>query len=151
MNDNQPGFSSHPAETLLAAYAIGRCSPAEQAKIDEHCFICEECRTRLSILLRVSAADASDIERRQLERLFPLGMETMAQARQNGGQSTHQPNASNLKDLQYIANQTLPAQQGSRRFFGSILFSFRKKRFQLAATMTLALTFSVAGGFYYWY
>lgn len=157
MNDNQPGFSSHPAETLLAAYAIGRCSPAEQAKIDEHCFICEECRTRLSILLRVSAADASDMERRQLERLFPLGMETIAQARQNGGQSTHQPNASNvpnasnLKDLQYIANQTPLTQLGSQGLFGAILSGFRQRRFQLAATLALVLTFSAAGGFYYWY
>src|SRR5436190_23742237 len=80
---NTLAHPAHPAETLIAAYAIGRCSPVEQAEIDEHCFTCEKCRTRLSILLRVCAAGGSAEEQRQLERLFPLGIETIAQARQD--------------------------------------------------------------------
>src|SRR5829696_6785039 len=113
MKDNQPSSQSHPAETLIAIYAIGRCSPAEQAEIDEHCFTCEKCRTRLSILLRVCAADGSEEEQRQLERLFPLGIETIAQARQDGGQF---PNPLIAKDLRVFSHQSPSPQSEPQRF-----------------------------------
>ncbi|MBS1791820.1 MAG: CHAT domain-containing protein [Acidobacteria bacterium] len=82
MNDSKFNDAVHPPETLIAAYAIGKCSAEAQAGIDEHCFTCESCRIRLSILLRLSSLDDNEPDRRELERLFPLGKETIAQARQ---------------------------------------------------------------------
>src|SRR5574341_710001 len=81
MKDNQPGHTGHTPEALMAAYVIGKCSPAEQSKIDEHCLSCEECRARLTTLLRVCAA--SEDERHRLEELFPLDTEAIAQDRQH--------------------------------------------------------------------
>lgn len=100
MIDSQSSLAGHPPEKLIAAYAVGKCTLIEQAEIDEHCFTCERCRTRLSILLRLCALDGDNEERRELERLFPLGMETITQIRYpasalgtqsatNGSQSRH--------------------------------------------------------------
>ncbi|MEP7338215.1 MAG: CHAT domain-containing protein [Acidobacteriota bacterium] len=146
MKDNQPSSQSHPAETLIAAYAIGRCSPAEQAEIDEHCFTCEKCRTRLSILLRVCAADGSEEERRQLERLFPLGIETIAQARQDGGQFT---SPGFTKDRQVFSHQAFSPQPDQQRFLDLLIGFIYPKRYQLAAALLVII--AIAGGSYYWY
>jgi CHAT domain-containing protein/Tfp pilus assembly protein PilF len=146
MKDNQPSSQSHPAETLIAAYAIGRCSPVEQAEIDEHCFTCEKCRTRLSILLRVCAADGSEEEQRQLERLFPLGIETIAQARQDGGQFT---SPAFTKDRQVFSHQAFSQQPDPQRFSDLLIGFIYPKRYQLV-TALLAVV-AIAGGSYYWY
>lgn len=146
MNENQPDPILHPAETLIAAYAIGRCSPGEQAQIDEHCFICEECRTRLSILLRVSAVDASDLERRQLERLFPLGMETIAQARQIGSSSANQ---ANVKNRPSSLNQPLASSLKTPSFFDSLINRLRQRPYWMAIAAFLLV--AIVGVFAYQY
>jgi len=145
MKDSYPSSIGHPAETLIAAYAIGRCSPTEQAEIDEHCFTCEKCRTRLSVLLRVCAADGNEIERQQLERLFPLGMETIAQARQDGG---HLNNQSIAKDRPASPAQPPQTSSEGRGFFDMLAGFIRLRSYQLVG---VALVIAVAGGGYYWY
>ena len=146
MKDNQTNLAGHPPEKLIAAYAIGKCSPIEQAEIDEHCFTCERCRTRLSILLRLCALDGNDEERRQLERLFPLGMETIIQVRHPestfNGQSIE-------KDRQSLAHKGV-----GRHFPGANVFrslfktgAVRQFRYAIASIVVLA----VAGAAYYWY
>lgn len=147
--DNQPNSGLHPAETLIAAYAIGTCTPQEQAEVDEHCFVCEECRTRLSILLRVSSADIDDTERYEMKRLFPLGMETIAQARQTGGQPNNHANLPGLKHPDSSANQRFLKQSTGQRVAKSLRLLFYQKGFQFSAAILLIL--SVAGGGYYWY
>lgn len=146
MNENQSELMLHPAETLIAAYAIGRCSAEEQAKIDEHCFVCEDCRTRLSILLRVSATDASDIERQQLERLFPLGMETIAQARQIGGLSVNQ---TNVKNRPSALNHPLASPIKTASIFDSSIKRFGQKRSHIAIAVVVIV--AIAGVFAYQY
>jgi len=139
MKDSKFYQAAHPPETLIAAYAIGKCSPEVQAEIDEHCFNCESCRTRLSILLRLSSLDGNEIERRELERLFPLGKETIAQARQPIGYFPESSIKGNLPlqatpSTQHLATSKKP---------------FNKKAYAMAA-----ITFSViaiVGIGYYWY
>ena len=41
MKDKNLNLAEHPHETLIAAYAIGKCSLEVQTEIDEHCFTCE--------------------------------------------------------------------------------------------------------------
>ncbi len=146
MKDNQPSSLSHPAETLIAAYAIGKCSLVEQAEIDEHCFTCEKCRTRLSILLRVCAAGGSLEEQRQLERLFPLGIETIAQARQD---SVSPNNSSMAKDRQVFSPQPSSPQAHPQRFLGMLLGYAFPKRYQFVAAVLVFA--SIAIGSYYLY
>jgi CHAT domain-containing protein len=81
MNNDHLRRDLHLPPTMIAYYALGKCSPEEQARVDEHCFACEECLAQLAILQRVCAADGSEDELRQLEQLFPLGAEAIAQAR----------------------------------------------------------------------
>lgn len=147
--ENQPNPNLHMAETLIASYAIGRCTPAEQAAVDEHCFVCEECRTRLSILLRVSDAETNDTARHEMERLFPLGMETIAQARQTGGQLLPQSNQSGLKNLPHPSTHLLQVQSTKQRLFESLTSLFRQRSFQFSAALLLFL--SITGAGYYWY
>ncbi|HQR33918.1 MAG TPA: CHAT domain-containing protein [Blastocatellia bacterium] len=139
MKDSKFYQAAHPPETLIAAYAIGKCSPEVQAEIDEHCFNCESCRTRLSILLRLSSLDGNEIERRELERLFPLGKETIAQARQPIGYFPESSIKGNLPLQAALSNQHLATSKKP----------FNKKAYAMAA-----ITFSViaiVGIGYYWY
>lgn len=146
MKDNQPSSLSHPAETMIAAYAIGKCSPVEQATIDEHCFTCEKCRIRLSILLRVCASGGSVEERRELERLFPLGIETIAQARQD----SEPLNSLHIaKDRQVFSPPSSFPQAQSLNFL-DILYGFVYPRRHQLGAIFLAIAV-VSGGSYYWY
>ncbi|MBI3232405.1 MAG: hypothetical protein HYZ51_05030 [Candidatus Doudnabacteria bacterium] len=126
MKDSELNTSIHPPETLIAAYAIGKCSPDIQAEIDDHCFTCESCRTRLSILLRLSSLEDNEFERYELERLFPLGKETIAQARQPIGvfpYSAKENHAFPASDHTKHSNKQLPKSIGGKNFFRAAAIS----------------------------
>lgn len=146
MKDSQSKSSGHPPEKLIAAYAIGKCSPIEQAEIDEHCFTCEKCRTRLSILLRLCTLDGNDEERRELERLFPLGTEVISQIRHPESDLVHQ---SPTKDWQ----SAQPAEQAKRSTSTSIQSNlFKGKSNQpFRYAMISVLVLAIAGAIYAWY
>lgn len=146
MKDSQLKLAGHPPEKLIAAYAIGKCSPIEQAEIDEHCFTCEKCRTRLSILLRLCALDGNDEERRELERLFPLGMEVISQIRHPEGGHINQ---SQTKGQQFVRPDEISKPLAATSTLGS-LFKDKKKlsiRYAVASIFLLA----IAGAAYVWY
>lgn len=148
MKDSQSKLSGHPPEKLIAAYAIGKCSPIEQAEIDEHCFTCEKCRTRLSILLRLCSLDGNDEERRELERLFPLGMEVISQIRHPENDIIHQSPTKDWQSAQSAENQTRrltsSATTTSNFFNGKV-----NQPFRYAAVSVLVL--AIAGAIYAWY
>lgn len=148
MKDSQLNPTVHPPETLIAAYAIGKCSQEMQAEIDDHCFTCESCRTRLSILLRLSSLDGNDLERQELERLFPLGKETIAQARQPIGLLAE----SLIKDtLSFSPDSSvnIERQASVHHFSHSPKSFFRKKTLQVVAMAMFAVALACGG--YYWY
>lgn len=148
MKDSQLNPTVHPPETLIAAYAIGKCSQEMQAEIDDHCFTCESCRTRLSILLRLSSLDGNDIERQELERLFPLGKETIAQARQPIGFLSE----ASIKDkLSFSSDSSVSPERHVpvRHFSSSSKGLFRKKALQAVAITVFAAALACGG--YYWY
>ena len=148
MKDSQLNPTVHPPETLIAAYAIGKCSQEMQAEIDEHCFTCESCRTRLSILLRLSSLDGNDLERQELERLFPLGKETIAQARQPIGLLSE----ALIKEKLAFSSESsvnLERQSPARNFSSSPQSFFRKSTIQVAAVAMFAVALACGG--YYWY
>lgn len=146
MKDNQPISMHHPPETLIAAYAIGKCSLMEQAEIDEHCFTCEECRTRLSILLRLCATEGSVKEQRELEKLFPLGVETIAQAR---FPVNHVPSQSLAKDAASFAFASRQSQPKSKGILGTLTDILLPKHYIVLAASILVIT--AVGVFYYWH
>jgi len=146
MKDSQSKLSGHPPEKLIAAYAIGKCSPIEQAEIDEHCFTCEKCRTRLSILLRLCALDGNDEERRELERLFPLGMEVISQIRHPEGESINQSPA---KDHQLAQPTEIPKRSVRIPALGNLFKDKSKRPLHYAVASVLAL--AIAGAAYAWY
>ncbi|MDX2042416.1 MAG: CHAT domain-containing protein [Acidobacteriota bacterium] len=143
MKDSQSSLTGHPPEKLIAAYAVGKCSPIEQASIDEHCFTCERCRTRLSILLRLCELDGNDEERRELERLFPLGMEAITQIR---NPESIIANQSMTKGRRPISPKESPKEFSGISFLRDL---FRAKSFRFAAISVLF--FAIAGAAYYWY
>jgi CHAT domain-containing protein len=145
MNDGQPLHNHHPPLAMVASYALGTCSVEEQALIDDHCFACEDCRAQLTILLRVCAAGVSEAERRQLERLFPLGVEAVAQAR-------HQPGASGpeavLNGRQSLAKPS--SSSSPNRWRRSDLWAMPgSKRKILIPAMVLAAVI-LGGALYFW-
>ena len=146
MKDSQSSLTGHPPEKSIAAYAIGKCSPSEQADIDEHCFTCERCRTRLSILLRLCALDGNDEERRELERLFPLGVETITQILHPesiiAGQSL-------TRDRQSFPPKEWPKHHAGLSFLRDFFKISGKRQFRFAAASVLIL--AIAGAAYYWY
>ncbi|MGE0886398.1 MAG: CHAT domain-containing protein [Blastocatellales bacterium] len=146
MKDNQPISMHHPPETLIAAYAIGKCSLMEQAEIDEHCFTCEECRTRLSILLRLCATEGSVKEQRELEKLFPLGVETIAQAR---FPVNHVPSQSLAKDAASFAFASRQSQPKSKGILGTLTDILLPKHYIALAASILVI--AAVGVFYYWH
>jgi CHAT domain-containing protein/Tfp pilus assembly protein PilF len=81
MNGNT-GNSSHLADQLLAAYVAGQYSLVEKEEVEEHCIVCENCRARLAILLRVVCAQQSEEQPYQLESLLPLVQQAADRARQ---------------------------------------------------------------------
>ncbi len=141
MKDNQPRSTLHPPETLIAAYAIGKCSLAEQTKIDEHCFTCEECRTRLSILLRLCTTDGSEKEQRELEKLFPLGVETIAQARFPENHHASQTLAKDRPAFPFITPQSQPSSGGIAKIL------LQRRSLLLSATVMII---ALLGAVYYW-
>lgn len=151
MKDSKPIPADHPHETLIAAYAIGKCSLEVQTKIDEHCFTCDECRTRLSILLRLSSLEDNELERSELERLFPLGKETIAQARHPLGHVPDKPVRSTSSSSN--KNRNLPDRPTSNQFSsGKHSFSslnYGNKRFRIAVLCILVAAISCTS--YYWY
>lgn len=139
--DDQPHSIYHPPEALMAAYVLGKCSLAEQAEIDEHCFSCEQCRTQLSILMRVCAVGENEDERRQLEHLFPLGMEAIAQARQD----EHVVFARLRAQLPTGTAQTQPV---ATSFVARLSAYLSQPKYWVPALAMLLLF--VGGGAYYW-
>lgn len=146
MKDSQSNLAGHPPEKLIAAYAIGKCSSVEQAAIDEHCFTCERCRTRLSILLRLCALDGDDEERRELERLFPLGMETITQVRLPEGAIASQPASKNLK---LSHHKESPSRFAGAFIFSNLLKANARRHFRYGVVLVLVL--AIAGATYVWY
>ncbi len=147
MKDCKPIPTDHPHETLIAAYAIGKCSLEVQTKIDEHCFTCDGCRTRLSILLRLSSLEDNEIERRELEKLFPLGKETIAQARQPLGfisDKSVKNDVPQSNSLERPANQFL-----SGSFFLSLLKQGNARGVRLATMSLFVVAISCIS--FYWY
>ena len=147
MKDSTLNQAIHPPETLIAAYAIGKCSPEVQAEIDEHCFNCESCRTRLSILLRLSSLENNELERRELERLFPLGKETIAQARQPveyfpesslNNNPPHRAESSKTTNGQFSTQRIAPPKS-----------PFNKRVYTILAAISFISAFTGIG--YYWY
>lgn len=149
MKDSKANLVDHPPETLIAAYAIGKCGSSVQTEIDEHCFTCESCRTRLSILIRLSSLEDNELERREMERLFPLGKETIAQARQpfvfNGNEHKKNDNLYSSLNSSAAPSEQFP----SGRFFNSLKKPGITKRYQIVALSLLIA--AIAGTSYYWY
>ncbi|MBL8190134.1 MAG: CHAT domain-containing protein [Acidobacteria bacterium] len=146
MKDSHLKSTGHPPEKLIAAYAIGKCSPIEQAEIDEHCFTCEKCRTRLSILLRLCALDGNDEERRELERLFPLGMEVISQIRH--------PEEASISPLQTKSQQYVrpgDTSKSSTATFTSDSFYKDKRKRSFYYAVGAVLVLAIAGAAYLWY
>lgn len=131
--------SLHPSEALLAAYALNQCSHVEQAWIDEHCFACERCRARLTILMRVCTMD----ERQQLNQIFPLSLEALTHT----GYQTEEDERYSLPKQPSSANpSTRPVSNNAGRRLG-INFITRPRYWVSALAM---LTIFVVGAGYYW-
>lgn len=146
MKNIQQNPATHLADALIAAYAIGKCSLDEQAAIDEHCFTCEQCRTRLSIMLRVCAADEANEGQSQLERLFPLGIETIAQARK--GEASPISHFS-VRQQEHVPAATpsrppLSRQHQLRTTFAQLV---GHRGYQFAVLLLIA---ALAAGLFYW-
>lgn len=141
MNDSKFNDAVHPPETLIAAYAIGKCSAEAQADIDEHCFTCESCRIRLSILLRLSSLEENEPDRRELERLFPLGKETIEQARQ--------PIAKRFTSNENRLSQFDRTDQNTPNRHIAQPKKHGKNRYALALICLLILAVGGVGGYFY--
>lgn len=145
MKDNQPTLTHHPPETLIAAYAMGKCSQIEQSEIDDHCFTCEECRTRLSILLRLCASEGSEKEQRELEKLFPLGVETIAQVKLPENHNVSQTMAKDVHSLQLSQVQAKSTKK-IKGMLGGFLYLNRKLLIPVTAILLV-----LAGALTYWH
>ncbi len=144
MNGIQPKRKQHPPMAVIASYALGKCSADERAWIDDHCFVCEECRTQLTILLRVCEADGGEEDQSQLEQLFPLGAEAMTQARQPSG---------DFRLAAILNNKPSPAQPNSsppqRQRFSTprTMAGGNRRSIKLAALAAII----IGGGIYLWF
>lgn len=143
MSEDPPNQFYHPPEALLAAYTLGQCPPTEQTEIDEHCFACEQCRARLTILMRVCVMEKSGGERQRLEQIFPLSLEALTRA----SYQTEEDELSEVpKRYSYIKSHTQSASPSPwRKLWAG---GARQGGYWIPA-LAMLLAF-VAGSAYYW-
>lgn len=141
MSEDHANRAMHPSEAMLAAYALSQCNQAEQLAIDEHCFACERCRARLTILMRVCTVEERVTEP-QLKQVFPLSLESLTHTgHQAEGTEVSSPPKSNFA----IDIGSQPVINSSGRKL-SLYFRTSPRYWMLALAL---LTVFVMGAVYY--
>ncbi len=97
MKKDQSARGQHPPIDVLASYCLARCTQEQAALVDDHAWVCEECRMQIGIMLRICMDEVHEEEKRNLRLLFPLGAEALAEVlRREAGHMEEVARSNNL-------------------------------------------------------
>jgi hypothetical protein len=69
------------ARNLMVSFVTGTCSPAEKHDFEAHYLSCDECLTKLAVILQILRSPISKEEENTLPPLYTISMEAASVAR----------------------------------------------------------------------